>query len=291
MYMCRNEILVLWYFLPFLFVAVGKNQTDTENAGQGVYSMDKMVIDGGPFPHTPPSGPYFDPDFTKNISVITGGKAVLNCRVYNIGNRTVSWIRQTDIKLLTVGRYTYTTDLRFEGIHQKYSLDWKLILNGATLKDSGNYECQVSTSPHISRIISLTVKDPRTHLLGGPEMYLDTFSGIVNLTCVIETLEPPKKVLWYHNETEVSAYQSGVSLVVDKSDVTTMSLLLQTITRDHSGIYECRPDNAPPASIVLHVMSGDKTAAQMSGSPSIFMETILNLLYLQLCMINPLFLL
>ena len=24
MYMCRNEILVLWYFLPFLFVAVGK---------------------------------------------------------------------------------------------------------------------------------------------------------------------------------------------------------------------------------------------------------------------------
>ena len=68
----------------------GKNQTETENAGQGVYSMDKMVIDGGPFPHTPPSGPYFDPDFTKNISVITGGKAVLNCRVYNIGNRTVS---------------------------------------------------------------------------------------------------------------------------------------------------------------------------------------------------------
>ena len=26
----------------------------------------------------------------RNISVITGGKAVLNCRVYNIGNRTVS---------------------------------------------------------------------------------------------------------------------------------------------------------------------------------------------------------
>ena len=51
--------------------------------------------------------------------------------------------------------------------------------------------------------MTFNVSDPRTQLLGGPEMYLDTFSGIVNLTCVIETLEPPKKVLWYHNETEV----------------------------------------------------------------------------------------
>ena len=49
----------------------------------------------------------------------------------------VSWIRLSDIKLLTVGRYTYTTDLRFEGIHQKYSPDWKLILNEASVKDSG----------------------------------------------------------------------------------------------------------------------------------------------------------
>ena len=51
--------------------------------------------------------------------------------------------------------------------------------------------------------MTFNVSDPRTELLGGPEMYLDTFSGIVNLTCIIETLEPPKKVLWYHNETEV----------------------------------------------------------------------------------------
>ena len=63
-------------------------------------------------------------------------------------------------------------------------------------------------------------------------------------------------LLLTNSDVQVSAYQSGVSLVVDKSDVTTMSLLMQTITRDHSGIYECRPDNAPPASIVLHVMSG-----------------------------------
>ena len=49
----------------------------------------------------------------------------------------VSWIRLSDLKLLTVGRYTYTTDLRFEGRHQKFSPDWKLVLNGAQAGDSG----------------------------------------------------------------------------------------------------------------------------------------------------------
>ena len=71
----------------------GQNQTepgDGPQPGVGVYSMDKMVLDGGPFPQATPSGPYFDPENSGNVSVITGAKAVLNCRVFNIGNRTVS---------------------------------------------------------------------------------------------------------------------------------------------------------------------------------------------------------
>ena len=43
----------------------------------------------------------------------------------------------SDLNLLTVGRYTYTSDLRFEGIHQQFSPDWKLVINGARLTDSG----------------------------------------------------------------------------------------------------------------------------------------------------------
>ena len=57
---------------------------------------------------------------------------------------------------------------------------------------------------------------------------------------------------------QVSAYQSGVSLVVDKSEVTTVSLLLQTVRPEDGGEYECRPDNAPPASVRLHVIKGEK---------------------------------
>ena len=51
---------------------------------------------------------------------------------------------------------------------------------------------------------TLHTAEPATRLLGGPEMYLDTASGLVNLTCVIETLEPPQSVAWYHNNTKVN---------------------------------------------------------------------------------------
>ena len=85
----------------------------------------------------------------------------------------MSWIRLSDLNLLAVGRYTYTTDLRWEGIHQKFSPDWKLVLNDARISDSGTYsclflidcdctlgvyECQISSTPHMSKIIRLTVR-------------------------------------------------------------------------------------------------------------------------------------
>lgn len=38
----------------------------------------------------------------------------------------VSWVRHRDIHLLTVGRYTYTSDQRFRAIHLPHSEDWTL---------------------------------------------------------------------------------------------------------------------------------------------------------------------
>ena len=41
---------------------------------------------------------------------------------------------------------------------------------------------QVSTTPHMSRQVRLTVRAPRTALLGGPDMFVDSGS-LINLTC------------------------------------------------------------------------------------------------------------
>lgn len=69
----------------------------------------------------------------------------------------VSWVRHRDIHLLTVGRYTYTSDQRFRAIHHPHSEDWILQIKYPQHRDSGIYECQVSTTPHMSHYIHLNV--------------------------------------------------------------------------------------------------------------------------------------
>lgn len=69
----------------------------------------------------------------------------------------VSWVRHRDIHLLTVGRYTYTGDQRFRSINQPPSEDWTLQIKYPQIRDSGIYECQISTTPHISQNIHLQV--------------------------------------------------------------------------------------------------------------------------------------
>lgn len=71
-------------------------------------------------------GPYFDYTVFKNITVLVGETAQLRCRVKNIGNKTVSWVRHRDIHLLTVGKVAYTSDSRFQTIHDIDAEEWIL---------------------------------------------------------------------------------------------------------------------------------------------------------------------
>uniref|UniRef100_T1JI13 Ig-like domain-containing protein n=1 Tax=Strigamia maritima TaxID=126957 RepID=T1JI13_STRMM len=71
----------------------------------------------------------------------------------------VSWVRHRDLHILTVGRYTYTTDQRYLPIHLEGSDDWNLQIKYPQKKDAGIYECQVSTEPKISTFVNLNVVD------------------------------------------------------------------------------------------------------------------------------------
>ena len=56
----------------------------------------------------------------------------------------MSWIRVSDVSLLAVGGYTYTSDLRLESRHEAGTRDWDLIIRNVSRGDGGSYECQVS---------------------------------------------------------------------------------------------------------------------------------------------------
>ncbi|XP_039148700.1 uncharacterized protein LOC120284921 isoform X4 [Drosophila simulans] len=147
-------------------------------------------------------GPYFDTSATKNVTSLVGITGHLNCRIKNLGNKTVSWIRHRDLHLLTVSESTYTSDQRFTSIYNKQTGDWSLqysasaVISGGghasspanytdattvflaaltssttigtqsrvrnsikfpQLRDSGVYECQVSTTPPVGYTMVFSV--------------------------------------------------------------------------------------------------------------------------------------
>uniref|UniRef100_A0A182FUH9 Ig-like domain-containing protein n=1 Tax=Anopheles albimanus TaxID=7167 RepID=A0A182FUH9_ANOAL len=101
--------------------------------------------------------PYFDDTTPRNVTALVGKSAYLSCRVKNLGNKTVSWIRHRDIHILTVGSYTYTSDQRFQATHHKSNDDWTLQIKWAQKRDAGLYECQISTQPVRSYFVTLSV--------------------------------------------------------------------------------------------------------------------------------------
>ncbi|CAL7945057.1 unnamed protein product [Xylocopa violacea] len=217
------------------------------------------------------SGPYFDVSNSKNVTTILGKTAYLNCRVKNLGNKTmtlqVSWVRHRDVHLLTLGRYTYTNDQRFRPIHNVQTDDWTLEIKYPQLRDSGYYECQVSTSPHMSHIVHLDVIEPKTEILGAPDLYINRGSTI-NLTCVVLlSPEPPAYIFWNHNDAIITydPTRGGVSVVTEKGNTTKSFLLVQEAKPSDSGRYTCNPSNAQPKSITVHVLNEYPAAMQHGG--------------------------
>ncbi|KAL7742913.1 hypothetical protein ACLKA6_016268 [Drosophila palustris] len=212
-------------------------------------------------------GPTFDTSIASNITGLVGKMVKLTCRVKNLGNRTVSWVRHRDIHLLTVGRYTYTSDQRFEAMHSPHAEDWTLRIRYAQRKDSGIYECQISTTPPIGHSVYLNIVEPITEIIGGPEMHINKGSTI-NLTCIVKFApEPPPTVIWSHNRQVINfdSPRGGISLVTEKGVLTTSRLLVQKAIQQDSGLYTCTPSNANPTSVRVHIVDGEHPAAMHHG--------------------------
>ncbi|XP_041566809.1 hemicentin-1 isoform X8 [Drosophila elegans] len=153
------------------------------------------------------------------------------------------------------------------------------------LRDSGIYECQVSTTPPVGYTMIFSVVEPITSIPGGPEIYID-LGSTVNLTCVIKHLpDPPTSVHWTHNNQEINydSPRGGVSVITEKGDITTSYLLIQRARIADSGKYSCLPSNANPMSVNVHILKGDHPAAVQKSSNLI--SDFLNMLFLPIFLI------
>lgn len=249
--------------------------------------------------------PVFINNTRTKVIVAAGKTATLECRVVNIGDRTVSWIRQRDLHILTMGITVYTNDNRIEPIHptprvngsnngnydrhhptapnvipsdrfgyHKYqSPDWILNIYHAKVKDTGTYECQINTEPKRSKSYQLLVVVSKARIIGDKDVLVQTGSDI-NLTCRAEQSPvPPRTVAWYRNGARVNTLlkRGGIS-VVTESRRPTSNLLISKVTKADAGNYTCAPSNAQADSVMVHVIEGADPRAKVMASSSNSMQ-------------------
>lgn len=201
-----------------------------------------------------------------NVTAVLGHRASLPCRVNNLGHKDVSWIRQRDLHILTVGIFTYTSDDRFKVFHPPETEDWFLEISSVTFRDSGVYECQVSTSPKVSLPIHLTVLAVQQAEIPGPDAVFIQHGSTISLECeVLAGVEAVGLVRWYHGDKPLnySSPRGGISMEVEKTPTkTTSKLYITRAVKADSGNYTCAPKFSRPDSIGVHVVNaGEESAA------------------------------
>ncbi|XP_047485413.1 zwei Ig domain protein zig-8-like [Penaeus chinensis] len=216
--------------------------------------------------------PYFDASMSSTYTAYLGKTATLTCVVHAArSDKSVSWIRGRDLRILTVGGYTYTTDLRFEALHQKASSEWTLRIKSVQLRDQGSYECQITTKPIRTFNVFLKVVEPTVEVIGAPDIYVNTAS-MINLTCVVNHAPyPPEAITWFHGNQTISytSKRGGVSVVEERGETTTSILLLQNARASDSGAFTCQPEGMESAQVTLHVLDGERPAAMQTNSSSV----------------------
>ncbi|CAL4126373.1 unnamed protein product, partial [Meganyctiphanes norvegica] len=214
-------------------------------------------------------GAHFDTTTPTNITAVMGHRAVLPCTVRDLGQKDISWIRKRDLHILTIKEISYTSDERFSVLHNKD--DWNLTISSVTFRDAGIYECQISTSPKISRPINLHVEVQQAQILGSSEVFVKNGSTI-SLTChVTSQSENFGAVAWYRDKVELDydSPRGGVSLEIEKKPhKTTTKLFITRAVKADSGNYSCVPENADAAHVIVHVVSGEESAEVKTGASS-----------------------
>ena len=99
--------------------------------------------------------PLFSPSTSQEVHVLLGEDLLLHCQVDHLGHHTVSWIRQKDLQILTVGSHKFTTDNSISVKHDLRNGDFMLSIRLVSEDDLSLYECQINTSPVKTRVVDI----------------------------------------------------------------------------------------------------------------------------------------
>lgn len=218
-------------------------------------------------------GPYFPSPQPRNITVHQDTVAYLPCTVSQLGDKSVSWVRQRDADILTVDRYTFVRDDRLTVHFTPDTGTWTLVIKYVQERDAGTYECQISTEPKMSMLVHLNVIVPQVEITGAVDKYVRRGST-ARLECkVSSTVQLPDYIFWYHSGSRLLEYDHPrVKITVARrggqgSEMSITSTLVLTDARlSDAGNYTCLPSNLHNATTVLHVLNDEHPAAMQTGA-------------------------
>ncbi|XP_045101054.1 zwei Ig domain protein zig-8-like isoform X2 [Portunus trituberculatus] len=245
--------------LASLLILLGANSGSAEPNPEPAKGKSKK--EGGNW--TPPE---FDETLPSSVTVMEGETAILPCVVTKLRGRSVSWIRQSDLHVISANQLIFTSDDRFK-VRMENETSFELEVRTALTNDSGVYECQVNTRPKLSRPVALTVQASGAIIHGPAEVYIKTGSTLV-LTCSAAIhANAITKVDWEHNDTKVtiSGPRGGVSIHTEAGgrevrEVTSRLSVVRAAPPD-AGNYTCHPHAALPATTTVYIVDEQFPAA------------------------------
>ncbi|XP_037037441.1 zwei Ig domain protein zig-8-like isoform X2 [Bradysia coprophila] len=215
--------------------------------------------------------PYVASNYTANVTYQIGTHAFLHCKIQQLGNRSVSWVRVDNQNIISVDRESYIASERYIPYLKETSNQWSLQIKFVEPQDAGLYECQVAVEPKVSSRIQLYVTVPVTEITGDSDRYVKAGSN-VTLTCIVSAyVEPPRFIIWYQDATKILAenYRGTIreeKKFNDTSPISISKLTIPSTKKMDSGNYTCSPTNADSATISLHVINSAESASAVTSS-------------------------
>ncbi|XP_052889859.1 zwei Ig domain protein zig-8 [Anopheles moucheti] len=220
--------------------------------------------------------PFFDDaNMIANVTTQLGSDVYLHCRVNDLRERTVSWVRRKgdEIHLITVGRQTYSSDSRYSLQYQPPN-DWQLLIQYSNERDEGHYECQISSYPPLVYLVYLIVVVPRVEIIDERgQATLDKFykpGSTIELKCIISRVpQPTSYVTWKHGMRMLNydTSRGGISVKTDLLPGGAMSrLYIANANRYDTGNYTCALADIAQAMVSVHVLNGENPAAMQHGT-------------------------
>ncbi|CAG9795206.1 unnamed protein product [Diatraea saccharalis] len=184
-----------------------------------------------------------------NITVVEGRDATLTCKVENLHNYKVAWLRVDTQTILTIGPHVITKNHRVS-VTRGDPRAWALTLRDARLADGGYYMCQINTEPMITQTHHLQVFDIVDSNSSSEVMVRE--GDNVSLHCAASGT--PHPTIGWRRE-DLANIRVGLKNVTKWSGAW---LNLTEVSREMNGAFLCIATNGVPPSvskrILLHVL-------------------------------------